>query len=462
MKSIAEKIYSISPHFLQNCYVVLYDMQYLKRRGGNYGKCKEYYKKIYTASLEELQVVQRKRLAEYLNYVNSRSSYYRRIWQGIDIGTISSPEGLKVLPVVEKEDIRANINEVVTVAPGDSWVSHTGGTTGKSLTTYYRWDDARERMAILDAFRERFGWRLGRKTAWFSGKNLLSNRDEGKKRFWKTDFLFNIRYYSTFHISEDNVPYYIQDLERYQPEYINCFPSNIIAIAEYLKRKNIRLHFKPKAIFTTSEALVPEQVELMEQQFGSVVRDQYASSEGAPFIVGCECGRMHFLPTTGVIEVVDEKGCPADEGEMLITSFTTKGTPLVRYRIGDGIRMSKEKKTPCGCGSFAPVVEKIEGRINDFLYSKERGKITLGNVSNCVKYSNGVVKFQAMQDNVDEVVVKLVIDKALYTTKDEAAIVNEFAARLGPKIRIRTEYVDDISKEKSGKYRIVKNTISPQ
>ena len=60
---------------------------------------------------------------------------------------------------------------------------------------------------------------------------------------------------------------------------------------------------------------------------GCEIKDQYASSEGAPFIFECPHGKMHIDITSGVFEVLDESGNDADMGELVVTSFSTRGTP---------------------------------------------------------------------------------------------------------------------------------------
>jgi phenylacetate-CoA ligase len=460
MNKLFEKIYYNSPDFVQNLAVTLFDFQYYKKRSGNYKKLKEFYNNTYLKPRIEQERIQSHRLKEFLRFVARHSTYYKKQWENVDIERINKPEDMRILPVINKEELRNHINEIRTVKPSKSYVAHTGGTTGKSLTVYFNWEDTQERMAVLDSFREMFGYRLGKKIAWFSGKTILNKRDENRNRFWKTDIWFNIRYYSTFHITDKNLPHYIKNLNIYKPEYFSGFPSSIFEIAKYMRRNNLKPNFHLKTIFTTAETLMSEQVKIIEEQFGTRVIDHYSSSEGAPWIVQCEFGKYHFLLENGVIEIIDENGKPAEEGEILVTSFGTKGTPLVRYRIGDRIKMARNTPNPCRCGSFSPVVKKIEGRVNDFLYSKERGKINLGNVSNCVKYAEGVLKFQAKQESLGEINVNLVVDPSLYSKKNEMLIKKEFKDRLGEKIKIYFKYVDDIDREKSGKHMIVKNKIN--
>src|SRR5690606_30137882 len=106
--------------------------------------------------------------------------------------------------------------------------------------------------------------------------------------------------------------------------------------------------------------VLPVHREVIGEVFGCRLVDQYASSEGAPFILECPSGRLHVHPLTGLFEVLDENGVPAREGEMVVTSFTTRGTPLIRYRIGDRLRLALPEER-CTCGWSFPLVDWIDG-----------------------------------------------------------------------------------------------------
>src|SRR5690606_888232 len=225
-----------------------------------------------------------------------------------------------------------NIEQVVIQTNEKLEKSKTGGTTGKSLEVKNRAINSQERFAMLDDFRSRFGYELGKKTAWFSGKNLLTLKDIKKNRFWKTDTYHNVRYYSTFHIKEDYLKYYVEDLINYQPEYFVGFPSTILEIAKYGLSKGYDFPKGViKAIFPTAETITQEMRETIETFFKTKMYNQYASSEGAPFIFECEKGNLHLELQSGVFEVLDENDQPTNSGRLVVTSFTNEGTPLIRY-----------------------------------------------------------------------------------------------------------------------------------
>src|SRR5690606_7704224 len=185
------------------------------------------------------------------------------------------------------------------------------------------------------------------------------------------------------------------------------FPSSVYELCSMASARGLMLENTVKAFFPTAETLLPIHREVIGAVFGCKIADQYASSEGAPFILECEHGGLHIHPLTGIFEVVDENMQPAQEGEILVTSFTTEGTPLIRYQIGDRIKLAPQEKQ-CLCGSCFPLVEKIEGRSTDYIQSPTHGKVNLGNISNSTKNIAGIIQFQVIQKELERVNVLVV------------------------------------------------------
>jgi len=451
-----QKLYNILPHFLQNVMVTLYNIKsYRLRYGGDYKRYRAYFKQTDAFSLEELKTDQKNRFDTLVKYAVEHSEFYRNRYKSIENPELL--ESILKLPIISKEEIRKHRNDIYTISKKEGVLSKTGGTTGKSLEVLFVVSNFQERFAMLDNFRSRFGYRLGRRTAWFSGKNLLTPGDVKRNRFWKTDHWYKVRYYSTFHIKEAYLSYYIDDLKKFKPEFLVGFPSNLYEIAKYGLTHNINF---PKgvvqAVFPTAENVLPETRETIETFFHTKMYDQYASSEGAPFIFECENGNLHLELQSGVFEVLDQNNLPSSTGRLIVTSFTAYGTPLIRYDIGDSIELSNQD---CNCGNHNPLVQKILGREDDYIYSVENGKINLGNVSNTLKGTTGIVKFQAVQNEIDSVVIKLIIDQKRFHPEIEEIFLKNWRDRVGDSMVIEIDYVTDIPVERSGKFRIVKNNI---
>lgn len=446
--SIKEKLVLLSPYIIQNTAITAYNTyQYKIRHGGKYKHFREYYSKVNNFSQDKLEAEVVKKKRAFFDFVRNNSYWYKKH----DFSELSS------FPILNKEDIINNLGSIKTLDEKDGLVSLTGGTTGASMKVIYTKSDMQERFAILDNFRAQHGYELGKRTAWFSGKNLISEKHLRKGICAHYDFINKIKFYSTFHINQKNFDIYWNSLNEFQPEFIVGFPSSVYEICEIADSQGLSLRNKVKVFFPTAETVLPEHRKLIAKVMGCKTVDQYASSEGAPFILECVAGSLHIHPLTGIFEVVDENLKPSLEGEMLVTSFTTHGTPLIRYRIGDSIKLAPSN-VKCGCGSNFPLVERIDGRTTDYILSPTHGKVNLGNISNSTKNIKGIIKFQVIQNDFNKVKV-LVVANESFTQAQSQNFKSALQERFGPKLLVEIELLDDIPKEKSGKFRLVKNSL---
>lgn len=446
--SLKESLVRFSPHFIQNLAVTLFNVyQYQIRHGGSYSNFRKYYQRAESFSKKELEQEIQEKKNKFFTYTKKNSKWYQDV----------KLDDLNQIKVLEKEDIINNLDEIKTISESEGIVSLTGGTTGASMKVIYTKKDMQERFAILDHFRAQHGYKLGKKTAWFSGKNLITQRDIEKGICSHYDFVNKVRFYSTFLINEKNFDIYWKSLNEFQPEFLVGFPSSVFEICQIAKSKNLKYKGIVKVFFPTAETVLTEHREVISEVLGCKLVDQYASSEGAPFILECGAGHLHIHPLTGIFEVVNDDLNPAQSGQMLVTSFTTHGTPLIRYRIGDSITLADNSKK-CDCGSIFPLVERIEGRTNDYILSPTHGKVNLGNISNSTKDTRGIVCFQLTQDKIDHLEVRIVASKD-FDKKQEMNFISSLRERIGNNIELDIRYVEAIEKEKSGKFRIVKNLI---
>ncbi len=451
--SFLEKVYERSPIFWQNLMTTVAGYQKNSTRYGEvYHAHRAFLKDFDTWPLKKQQAYQFDELMKLLSYAVHKSAFYRDLYKGVDLTSFRTVEDLKKLPIVDKEMLRKNIADVIT--DKDNTVEeHTGGTTGKSLVVRHRVEDSMRRMATLDHFKSRVGFEhLKMKRATFNGKHIVPPGQKSKV-FWRYNAACKQMIYSSFFLTEENIPYYLESLNRFKPDALDGFFTCMLDLANYMKRKGIKPGFQLKAIFPTSETLTKTGRELLEEVFSCKVYDQYASSEGAPFVTDCPHQHLHMDLSSGVFEHFGMGD------EVLVTSFTTYATPLIRYRIGDSMVFSPEGKT-CPCGMQAPMVEEIQGRRLDFLYTPEGAKVNAGNVANLLKnMPNSVIRAQFKQEKMDEVTVLLEVDKALYNKSYDDLLLNEFLHKFGSKLKVNIVHVDEIPREGSGKFRMIKNDV---
>ena len=454
--SILESTYDKAPVFLQNVMVSISGyLRNTQRYGRDYYNHRKFLADFDTWSFDKKRAYQNAELVRFVRYTADRSEFYKRFYKDIDVRSIRCIDDLKILPILSKEMLRENINEIVIIPFNGSVQGHTGGTTGKSITVYNTVEDSMKRMAMLDHFKSRVGFQNRQmKRATFNGKHIVPPNQK-KEVFWRYNSSCRQMIYSSFHLTEYNMKYYIESLNRYKPQSIDGFFMSICDIASYIKRHKLNVDFTPLAIFPTSETLTTSGRALIEEVFQCKVFDQYASSEGAPFVTECSEQVLHMEQSTGVIE-----HCCDGSNEVLVTSFTTHGTPLIRYQIGDLMAFDDCQTTLCKCGMETISIDKIEGRGLDYLLTTEGAKINSGNISNLFKnIPNAVIRAQVIQNEYDLITILLEIDGAKYKPEYDIILKDEFKHKFGQSMQIIVTHVKEIPRERSGKFMLVKNNI---
>lgn len=450
------KIYNRSPIFLQNIFTTLTGVKNrCERYTSDYREALEEYRKTVYETRAQAEEKQAALLQNFVRFAFENSEFYKEFYRDIDLAKIQTVDDLKLLPILEKEIVRQNIERMYTISEADGIASNTSGTTGKSMKFLYTKRDFQRRMAYLDAFKESRGFlNMVMKKASFNSSKIVP-AGQKNKIFWRDNFAMKQRIYSGYHCQPENAKYYVDNLNEYRPDSLDGYPSSLYVLAKYINDNDIRLSFVPKAIFPTAETLLPHYKEEIERAFRCKVFNQYASSEGAPFVIECECGKLHYCLDSGVIET-------DKNGDMLVTCFETHGTPLIRYRVGDRLVFSNSKER-CGCKSVFPLVERIEGRSADFIESKSNGRFTsiyLSLVS--ADFSNSIEAMQFVQNSAGKVDIYVCADERYKPDSMDRIIIDKLRYTLGEDMIFEIHRVSKIPKDPSGKYRLVINNYSKQ
>lgn len=142
-----------------------------------------------------------------------------------------------------------------------------------------------------------------------------------------------------------------------------AIPTQILALMEYAKRQKLAL---PLERVLTSTDLLSNSVRRRLEAFGLEVFDHLGMTEcGLGVALECHAHRgMHIRENDLYLEVVDLEGKPVPDGrfgELVMTTLTRDGMPLIRYRMGDRARILAD---PCPCGSVLRRVE-VTGRLGE-------------------------------------------------------------------------------------------------
>jgi len=155
-----------------------------------------------------------------------------------------------------------------------------------------------------------------------------------------------------------------------------CTPTYAIRLAEVAAEENIDLHLPGvKKIIVAGEpgGSIPATRAKLEALWpGARIFDHHGMTEVGPVTFQCPArpGVLHVIESAYVAEVIDPaSGSPASSGELVLTTLGRTGSPLLRYRTGDLVKLgtrNSELGTPCECGRFDLALPGgILGRVDD-------------------------------------------------------------------------------------------------
>ena len=157
----------------------------------------------------------------------------------------------------------------------------------------------------------------------------------------------------------------VAELNLLAPTVLATYPSAALVLAGEAQAG--RLHIPLQEVWTGGESLTPAARRQIAEGFGCAVTQSYGASEFLAIGSECQLGRMHVNSDWVVLEPVDERHRAVPPGATghttLLTNLANRVQPLIRYDLGDRIRLPPQA---CACGSPLPLIE-VEGRVDDTL-----------------------------------------------------------------------------------------------
>ena len=283
--------------------------------------------------------------------------------------------------------------------------------------------------------------------------------DQTRPPFWVYDAANRHLFFSSYHMSPRNLPHYVAALATFQPVAIAGYPSSLYLLARAQRAAGTR-KVHPTAIYAFSECLLDFQRELIEDVFRCRALNWYGNTEMCANIVECEEGELHLKLEHSFVEVLNDDNLEAGPGKcgrLVCTGFGNRAFPLIRYEIGDEVRMSEHQESRCGRGGL--LVDEVIGRTEDYIVTPD-GRF-VGRLDHIFKDTLTVREAQLVQDDIQRIVIRIVPDEH-YSTDDERALIDAARLRLGPNIRIDVERAQSIARSAGGKFRFVVSSLDQE
>lgn len=457
-----ESIYAKLPVWLQDLAVTAQGWIYHRQRyGGAFREEHALLQATEFASPLQLELIQVARLKRMLAHARERVPYYQKVLAKVALDRLrpGDLQPLRDLPITEKAAVRGNPEAFLEDGKVEAkWIPwNTSGTTGMPMRFYYEAGAVSRQYAFVERYREQAGVSRFVRRAQFTGKLIAP--ENSRERFWRYDWANRCLLLSTVHLREDTIPEYLRALQQFRPEYISGYPSSIALLAQAVLRRP-ELGLPLKAVLTSAETLLEEQRLVIGSAFGSRVYDQYGQTEMQSFWFECRYGRMHAHPLFGLTEIVRPNGkpcAPGETGDVVLTGFLNRAMPLVRYRVGDRAAFSEESQ--CPCGRQMPIVAAIEGRKDDYIFSRERGWV--GRMDPSLKGVEGILECQFVQRDPDRLEI-LYVPAPEMQAGDLARLRKNLRQRLGEAIELHFVECAQIPRGANGKFRSVVSQLPPE
>lgn len=312
--------------------------------------------------------LQSARLVKLVDRVYHSVEYYRKKMQavGLEPGDIRGIEDLEKLPFTTKDDLRDTYPFGMFAVPNSqiTRIHVSSGTTGKATVVGYTrrdievWSECVARCITMaglgqnDIIQVAYGYGL------FTGG---LGAHYGAEKMGAT----------VVPMSTGNTKKLVTMMVDFGATGIMCTPSYLLHIAETIEEMGVKDQIRLKASINGAEPWTEKMRGQIEKQLGIHAHDIYGLSEIMGPGVAADCSfhrglhiqEDHFLP-----EIVDQNTLkPLRDGmtgELVISTLTKEGLPLIRYRTKD---LTSLDHGPCECGRTTARIARFTGRTDDML-----------------------------------------------------------------------------------------------
>jgi phenylacetate-coenzyme A ligase PaaK-like adenylate-forming protein len=344
---------------------------------------------------EAIERWQVERLQEVVAWARARSPFYRDLYRSVPVRAFDSLRGSAALPLVERVALRDRGQELVCVSLGDIARVVTLPTSGSTGAPKRLWFTEEDLALTADHFRH------GMRALVEPGDRvlvLMPGQAPGSVGALLREGLgwdgIEVDSYGFV----DDCHSVAGRILQFGAHCLVGVPGQVVRLARSEAGRGIG-RGRVKSVLLSGDHVTPAMRAAIEQAWDCSVFEHYGSTEvGLGGAVQCQAhAGLHVREADLLFEVVDPlSGEPLPdgaEGELVVSTLTRRGMPLIRYRTGDLVRMAAE---PCTCGSALRCVQRVVGRRDDRAVLSGGGVLTIADLDEAVFGVEGVLGFTAL------------------------------------------------------------------
>lgn len=464
MGFIQEKIYPHLPVSLQNAAISAFGYNWYKRRfGGIFQNEYEGFKQREAFTTTEWNQYQNHQLKKILLHAFDTVPHYKASFQaaGFTKETLSqiTIDSIRQLPVLEKETLRkkGKTDLVSSVREKGGAFYSSSGSTGTPTNILYSHAMHQRLSGLYEARVRNFaGVSKDEPRAMIGGRRVLPN-GVAKPPFYRYNFIEKQVYFSAYHISKNTVENYIEGLTKRHSTYLVGYAMSNYILARFIKDAGLSAP-KMKAVLTSSEKLTDEMRSVISEVYQCKVYDAWSGVEWCGLISENEHEQLLVSPDCALIEIIKPDGeyaKPGEAGELVCTGFLNFDQPLIRYKIGDVVRLASDQQTKCG-RNF-PVIDEIIGRSEDVVIGSD-GREMVRFHGIFINLPN-VLQGQVVQESISSFSINVATHGL--TSEEKSTIKQRMQSQLG-NVEIVINEMAKIPAGANGKFKAVISKIGKE
>jgi len=402
------------------------------------------------------------RLARLLHRAATRVPFYRELWQERRRrGDSASWERLENWPILGKQPLRERPEAFVADDrdPRRMLVVETSGTTGTPVKMWRSKEVERGWYSIFEARLRRWnGVTLRDRWAHHGGARVIPG-DRTEPPYWVWNAPMRQLYLSSYHVTPEAAPHYVDAMRRYRVRYMLGYPSAMHGVARAALERGLEAP-RLAVVISNAERLYDFQRDAIANAYGCRVQNTYGQGEIACAASECAHGTMHMWPDVGVTEWVrDDADAPVETGRvgrLVVTGLINTDMPLIRYAIGDRAARPAEA-SDCPCGRKLPVLGALEGRTADVILTPAGSPV--GGLDTIFHSGLPMREAQIVQETLHRIRINVVAAPGFGPAHAED-MRQGIRARLGDSVEVLVDVVDSIPRTPAGKFQVQKSLIA--
>lgn len=360
--------------------------------------------------IKEIEQYQLSKIKEVVAYVKKYSSFYKELLGDTLQSNINSFEDFEKIPFTLPHHIRNNPLSFLCVSQKDIArvvTLRSSGTSGEEKRIFFTEKDLELTIDFFNHGMRCLVDKSDKVLVLLPGESYGSIGDLLKKALKRVDIECYVQGVSTNTKETANL---IQD------KGISCIVGIPIQLLHLSRAESTIFKNNIKKILLSTDYVPETLIKEITNKFGCKVFTHYGMTEMG-YGGGVECEALngyHMRDADLYFEIIDkatgkrvEDGQP---GEVVFTTLTREGMPLIRYKTGD---IASFSSTPCGCGAFLKTMNRVSGRIENSIIVDQNIVIHMKDLD------EGILSFTEVLNYKAYIKDKSILFIELFTSKEE-------------------------------------------